>query len=666
MISGHISGVRILVTAAVFSVFTACVTQQPEQIQQERDVITVPVQIERDLPNTIEIPSGYQDAIRRGTRTLSGTPGPDYWQQYATYDIHARLHPDTRTISGSAKISYKNNSPDTLRALFLELSQNMHAEGAPRREQAEVTGGINLQRVSVQGQTITTEPPGARYSVNGTVMRVIPVRPVAPGSSAALEIEWSFKVPSAGASGRMGHDSDNLFYIGYWYPQMAVYDDVNGWFTDPFLGRAEFYHGFADYNLTIEAPAGWAVMATGEFLNPEEVLAPRVLERYRQAVNSDEVLTVLGREDFGRAGTRPGADGILTWKFRAEQVRDVAFSATMASFWDAARTPVGDLSGNGQTDYAIINAFYRETAPLWKESVRYSQHAITFLSGYTGLPYPWPHMTAVEGAGIIGGGMEYPMMTVIGDYNNRGPGALYGVTAHELAHMWYPMIVSTNERRYTWIDEGTAVFNTNEARIDFLQDHYAHQNTMNGYLFFAMTGMEGEMMRWSDYHYSVDAFGMASYGKPATVLNALRGVLGTAEFDRIFKKFTRTWAYRHPYPWDLFRFVEAETGKDMNWFWQSWYAETWKLDQGIANVMRGEDQTRIYIRDYGKITMPVDLTITLDDGTEIERRIPVDVWLSGRRDVFIPVQYTNIRSIEIDAAYNFPDIDRSNNVWYRN
>ncbi|MCA1803288.1 MAG: M1 family metallopeptidase [Rhodothermaceae bacterium] len=640
--------------------------QQPDPVQAERERIVVPVEIERDLPYTIDIPAGYQDAIRKGTRTLSGTPGPDYWQQYATYDIRARLHPETRTVSGSVRISYNNNSPDTLRSLFLELTQNLHAEGVPRMEPAELTGGINLERVSVQGQTITTTPPGARYSLNGTVMRVIPVRPVAPGSAAELEIEWSFKIPSAGASGRMGHDGDNLFYLGYWYPQMAVYDDVNGWFTDPFLGRAEFYHGFADYNLTIEVPAGWAVMATGDFLNPEEVLASHVLERYKKAINSDEVVSVLGREDFGRAGTRPGSDGILTWKFRAEQVRDVAFSATKASFWDAARTPVGDLNGDGQTDYAIINAFYRETAPLWKESVRYSQHSITFLSEYTGFPYPWPHMTAVEGAGIIGGGMEFPMMTVIGDYNTSGASALYGVTAHELAHMWYPMIASTNERRYTWIDEGTAVFITNEARIDFLQDQYAHQNTMNAYLFFAMTAMEGEMMRWSDFHYSGDAFRTASYPKPSTVLHALRGVLGTDEFNRIYQKFTRSWAHKHPYPWDLFRFVEAETGKEMNWFWRSWYYETWTMDQGIANVIRDQDQTRIFIRDYGKIPMPVDLTITLDDGEEIERRIPVDVWLSGRRDVFIPIPHTNIRSIEIDAAFNFPDINRSNNVWYRN
>jgi hypothetical protein len=654
---------------ALFSAFlfiTACATTQPGAVETERERITIPVEIERDLPNTIDIPGEYQDAILAGTRTASGTPGPDYWQQYADYDIQAELNPDDRTVTASVIINYSNNSPDTLRSLFLELAQNMHAEGVPRIENAEVTGGMNLGRVAVQGQTIGTTGQGARYSVDGTRMRVIPVRPVAPGTSAVIEIDWSFVIPAAGASGRMGHNNGNLFFVGYWYPQMAVYDDVVGWFTDPFLGRAEFYHGFADYNLTIQAPPGWAVMATGEFLNPEEVLAPHVLERYKEAVDSDEIVQILGSEDFGPAGTLSGNGGLLSWRFKSEQVRDVAFSATSASYWDAARTKVGDLNGDGRDEHTIINAFYRETAPLWRETARYSQHAITFLSEYTGLNYPWPHMTAVEGAGIIGGGMEYPMMTVMGDYNRNGADALYGVTAHELAHMWVPMMISTNERRYTWFDEGTTVFNTNEAKKDFLNDHFAHQNSMNGYLFFAMTGLEGEMMRWSDFHYSGEAFGTASYSKPATVLHALRGVLGTDEFNRIYRKFLSEWAFRHPYPFDLFRFFEAETGREMNWFWRSWYYETWKLDQGIAEVIRDEDQTRIFIRDYGKVPMPVDLTITLDDGRIIERRIPVDVWLSGRRDVYIPVPHTNVSSVEIDAAFNFPDIDRSNNIWYRN
>jgi hypothetical protein len=658
-----------VIPAFALLVLTSCTVQQPATAPAERERIVIPTEIERDLPYAIDIPGEYQDAIRRGTRTLEGTPGPAYWQQYAFYDITARLDPATKTVSATARIRYQNNSPDTLRSLFLELTQNVHSEGVPRLENAEITGGINLKQVVVQGRELASSATAGtreRYIVDGTIMRVITPQPVLPGSETELEIEWSVRIPSAGASGRMGHDSDNLFYVGYWYPQMAVYDDVYGWFTDPFMNRAEFYHGFADYNLTIEAPAGWAVMATGEFLNPEEVLAPHVLERYRRAINSDEVVQVLGREDFGPAGTRTGRDGLLIWRFRSERVRDVAFSATLASYWDATRSPVGDLNGDGQTDYTIINAFYRDTAPLWRESARYSQHAIRFLSYYLGLPYPWPHMTAVEGAGIIGGGMEYPMMTVIGDYNTRGADALYSVTAHELAHMWYPMILSTNERRYSWIDEGITVFNTNEARTDFLNDHYSHQSRMNEYVFFALTQHEGEMMRWSDFHYNRQAFGMASYSKPSTVFHALRGVLGVEEFNRIYRKFTSTWAWKHPYPWDIFRFFEAETGREMNWFWRSWYYETWTLDQGISAVVPGEDQTLIYIRDYGKVPMPVHLTITLDDGTEIERRVPVDVWLSGRRDVYIPVPYTNIRSLEIDPDMNFPDVNRANNAWYRN
>lgn len=653
------------VIISVLLIINACATPQPEPVHTERERIVIPVEIERDLPYTIDISAGYQDAVRAGTRTISGTPGPGYWQQYAVYDIHARLHPETRTVTATARISYQNNSPDTLRSLFLELTQNFHSEGAPRLVEAELTGGINLKKVTVQGREITSDPPGARYSVDGTIMRIIPVRAVTPGSTAEIEIDWSFVIPGEGADGRMGHDGGNLFFVGYWYPQMAVYDDVNGWFTDPFLGRAEFYHGFADYNLTIEAPDGWTVMATGEFLNPEEVLAPLVLDRYKKAIESDEIISVLGAGDTGESGTLQGSGEILAWKFRAEQVRDVAFSATKESLWDAARAPVGDLNGDGSTNYTIINAFYRETAPLWIETARHGRHSVTFLSEYTGFPYPWPHMTAVEGAGIIEGGMEFPMMTVMGNYNQRGSSALYGVTAHEIAHMWVPMIVSTNERRYSWFDEGTTSFNTSEARIDFLLDHYSHLNNMNAYLYFALTSLEGEMMRWSNFHYSSQAFSTASYSKPATVLHALRGVLGTDDFNRIYRKFIKTWAYKHPYPYDLFRFFEAESGREMNWFWRSWYYETWTLDQGIADVIQDEDQTRIYIRDHGKVPMPVDLTITLDDGTEIEHRIPVDVWLSGRRDVYIPVPYTNVSIIEIDAAFNFPDINRSDNIWYR-
>ena len=205
------------------------------------------------------------------------------------------------------------------------------------------------------------------------------------------------------------------------------------------------------------------------------------------------------------------------------------------------------------TDCTRINSFYRDTAIFWNQQAEYAQHSTTFLSDYTGMPYPWPHMTSVEGAGIIGGGMEFPMMTVIGDYNSSGGVRLYGVTAHEIAHMWVPMMVSTNERRYTWIDEGHTTFHTQQANVDrYGEDRFSRTNLFGQYLQIAGTDREGEMMRWSDFHRPGPAYGVASYPKPASVLRALRGVLGDDLFEQAHKEFMHRWEYKHPYPWDLF------------------------------------------------------------------------------------------------------------------
>ncbi|NIS64147.1 MAG: M1 family peptidase, partial [Gemmatimonadales bacterium] len=246
-------------------------------------------------------------------------------------------------------------------------------------------------------------------------------------------------------------------HIAYWYPQMAVYDDVERWQADPFLGNAEFYLGFGRYDVTIEVPEGWVVMATGQPQNLQDVLAPAILERYRRAIESDTVVHVLTEADFGPgvATVRSQAeDGYLRWHFVSDTVRDVAFAAMLRSQWDATRTAVGDRDGDGVTDYATINTFWRSSAPRWAKQWRYAQHSIAFLSEWTGLPYPWPHMTSIEGGGIESGGMEYPMMTLIGPYDwpQATDTSLYGVTAHELAHMWFPMIVGTDERRYSWMD----------------------------------------------------------------------------------------------------------------------------------------------------------------------------------------------------------------------
>lgn len=462
----------------------------------------------------------------------------------------------------------------------------------------------------------------------------------------------------------MGWSRDNLFFIAYWYPQMAVYDDVVGWHTDPYLGSAEFYAGFGDYDVSVDAPQGWMVVATGTLENAADVLPAAVRDRLARAERSDSVVAIVTAADLaaGRA-TERSATGRLVWRYRAANVRDVAFSATRASLWDAARTPVGDRDADGQPDYARVDALYRAEAPRWRQAAHYARHSIDFLSRFTGFPYPWPHMSAVEGAGIIGGGMEFPMMTLIGDYNQRGDSALYYVVAHEFAHMWVPMSVGTDERRYGWMDEGTTSFNENQARKEFFPGPDHDEPDRQSYLEAARTGYESEMMRWTDYLYPNQG-GTASYTKPASVLVALRALLGDSLFLRAYHTYIRRWAFKHPKPWDFFNSFNDVTGRNLDWFWRSWYYETWTLDQAVASVTPGPDGTRIVIEDRGLVPMPAWVTVTLAGGATRRHEVPVEHWLSGARTTLVSIPPgAAVARVEIDAERVFPDVDRANNLW---
>jgi hypothetical protein len=659
----------------VFSllIISCTTTGHVESVQLHSQAAVSVFQPERPVPYPIDIPDSFKIAISNGTRSADGSPGQHYWQNYASYSLHAEIIPDSHTLHGSASVIYQNNSPHNLDLIVFELSQNLHKAGTPKMDVTEITGGINLTRVAANGIELEETTMRARwisggsgYIVEGTQLYILPDETLLPGSDMEFEFDWSFVIPEQGASGRMGRSRDNLYFIAYWYPHISVYDDVHGWFYDSFLGNAEFYHGFANYDLTVTMPSEWLVMGTGEFLNPEETLSAQTLGRYVRAGQSDEPLLIAGFEELADA-TADTDNEKLIWKFRADKVRDIAFSATLESRWEGARAPVGDLNGNGETDYTRINTFFRETAPLWFSQTEYAQHSISYLSDYMQYPYPWPHMTSVEGADIIGGGMEFPMMTLIGDYNSVGAVRLYGVTAHELAHMWFPMIISTNERRYAWVDEGHATFHTNKANIDYFgEDRFSEFDVFSGYLQIAGSELEGEIMRWSDFHYPGMAYGVASYPKPASVLYALRFVLGEELFRKAHHEFINRWAYKHPYPWDLFNTFEDISGMDLSWFWRSWYYETWVLDQSIAGVHEDGNNTVIVIKDLGMVPMPVKLEITFDDNTTKQKILDAEYWLNGnaRREVVLETDKTVIR-VQIDPDRRLPDVDYSNNTWIR-
>ncbi|MFO7588634.1 MAG: M1 family metallopeptidase [Gemmatimonadota bacterium] len=620
---------------------------------------------DRPIPYPVRPSPQFLAAVEAGSRTLEGRPGPAYWQQSARYEIDARVDPEAKRVEGTTRIVYRNRSPRPLAVLRLRLIQNYHAEGAPRHQEAEVTGGYAIGRIALNGSEVSdtaSRPP--RAETRSTILRVWMARPVAPGDSVTLDLAWSYTIPKAGAGGRMGWDGDDLIYLAYWFPQMAVFDDVVGWQEDPFLGRAEFYADFADYEVRITVPGGWVVTGTGELVNAEETLAPPVLERLRRAEESDEVVHVLTAEDFGPGrATRVPADGGLTWLHRATKVRDVAYALTRASLWDAARTPVGDRDGDGATDFARVDALYRASSPNWATAAGHAQHAIRTLSEYLDYPYPWPHMTAVEGSGIIGGGMEYPMMTLIGSFLGMPDAVLYSVIAHEFGHMWLPMIVNSDEIRWAWMDEGTTSFNTAVAAADRYPGTDPEANEVMQYAGVAKAGFDGTMMRWTDWEYPT-AWGVAAYPKPSAAMVALREVIGEDAFLGGYRGYIRAWAFRHPKPEDFFHTFEAAAGRDLDWFWRGWFYEQWTMDHAVASVTPDGDGTRIVIEDRGDLPMPARIEVERADGTRERLEAPVERWLAGARTAEVRAgPGAAVVAVRLDPGQRFPDTDRGNDVW---
>lgn len=667
----------ILIPVLVFilSGFTTFKTTAPSPRQQKTEDIkpdSLPSyrNLKRMVPNPIdnEIPSGYKQSVARHMRTPSGEPGPGYWQQESDYDIDVRILPEQKKLIGQSTITYHNNSPDTLRNIYLALTLNVDKKGAIRNLPQNISGGFNIKSFSYDGTALAPvrSRNKAGYQINGTVMKVVPPHPLPPGQTVTMKTSYNFNIPRSGAgTGRIGYDDDNLFFIAYWYPKVRVYDDVAGWSTDPFLGIAQFYNEFGHYNVHVTVPPQWIVAATGQLTNAEEVLSKPVYQRMVKAHRSDSVVHVVRKEDFGHV-TKKGNNGELTWNFTANKVNDFVFSLTKSSMWDATRTPVGDRDGDGTTDYTNIDAFYRSSAPLWKHAARFEQDAIKHHSNFTGLSYPWPHMTAVEAGDIRGGGMEYPMMTLISPNKGGSTRGLYSVIAHELGHEWDPMQLATNERRYGWMDESTATFLESQAAKDFYNTDQVqvHKSLFNGYLRVTRTDQEGPIMRWSDYQYSGLAHGVASYAKPASMLIALRGLLGEKTFNEAYHTFMRHWQYKHPYPWDFFRTIEDVSGRNLDWFWRSWYYESWTLDQAVAKVEQTSNGARITIQDKGQIPMPATVQVTLANGQTLDRHIDVDTWLQGAIQKVLHIDADSpVTKVVIDPNYKYPDANRSNNRW---
>lgn len=586
-------------------------------------------------------------------RAANGRPGPEYWQQRVDYDIEATLDPATSTITGSETITYANRSPDTLRYVWVQLDQNLFAPGSqgaqtfPRGGRfggAAFEGGYTVSRVAGPGGPL-------EHRISDTQMRVDLAAPLPPGGSTTLEIDWSFVVPGLGAD-RMGHEGDH-YVIAQWYPRLAVYDDVDGWNTMPYLGQGEFYLEYGDFDVALTVPATFLVGATGSLENPGEVLTALQRERLEEAAPGEVVAIVAPEELADKAAIRPTTEGTLTWRFRAESVRDVAWAASPDAVWDATRSENGTL----------VHTLYRPDAGTWREAARMTAHSIDFYSEML-IEYPWPTATAVEGPVY---GMEYPMVVFVAPVEDRED--LFDVLDHEWGHMWFPMIVGSDERRHAWMDEGVNTFVNQFSKEAYFPESEPFLLTVAQYVQAVRAIREQPLGTPPDLFASETALGIGAYVKPAVMLNALRELAGGEPFDAALAAFTRTWAYRHPQPADFFRFMEDELGMSLGTFWHDWIETTATSDVAIL----GQDQNRVGARwevvvtvdQRGELVMPARVVATTATGATDTVTIPAEAFYDTDRATATLHLPDRASRIAVNEGPTWGDVNPRNNVWTR-
>lgn len=608
-------------------------------------------------------------AYRSGT----GAPGPMYWQNTADYVINAALNEETNLVSGDLLITYKNNSPDVLPFVWLQLDQNLFNSTSKGAKTTPIEGGrfgntgfmggyeissITVNKTVADKKKTTSVSVLDKHLIDDTRLQLRLTQPMKTGDVIQIKLAFKFEIPRYGSDrmGKLDTENGTIYEIAQWYPRMCVYDDIEGWNVLPYLGAGEFYleYGNFDYNITV--PWDHLVVGSGELLNAKEVFTNEQLARIEQAKTSDKTVMIRSAEEVTNPQSRPRNSGTLTWRFRCNQTRDVAFATSKAFILDAAR--INLPSGKpclAQSAYPAES----KGEKAWGRSTEYVKASIEFYSNYV---YEFSYPTATNVAGIVGG-MEYPGI-VFCSSKSKGR-SLWGVTDHEFGHNWFPMIVGSNERKFAWMDEG---FNT------FINE-LSTKNFNNGEYYAPTSGRQ-----YAPYFHDRDPIlnipeviqsknlGLAAYMKPGFGLMMLRDVvLGAERFDYAFRKYVERWAFKHPTPFDFFHTIEDAAGEDLSWFWQGWYFLDWKVDQAVKGVeyigQNPEKGSIITIENLEKLPMPVTIEIKEENGTSKRVTLPVETWQRGSEWKFSHSSTSRITSVEIDPDKKLPDVNPKNNSW---
>ena len=642
---------RIGITAAALLLTANTFAQTPDSIKYDHNEVFGPI--------TWPVTSG-------NTRSANGQPGVNYWQNRADYTIHAALNetPQDTTITGEVLISYTNNSPDKLDYLWLQLDQNLFKPDSRGAATVPIggdrfdvkgfsRGGYHIESVSVtyKGDTYTVTPV-----ITDARMQVRLTNPMdGKGEKIKVKVNYSFSIPFYGADrmGRKKFKQGVVYELAQWYPRMCVYDDVEGWNTLPYMGLGEFYCDYGDYDYFITAPANMTVAGSGDLENAKEVLSSTQQSRLADARNSDKTVMIITPEEVGKDAN---VTGTKTWHFKMLNTRDVAWAASKAFIWDAARVnfPSG-RKGIAMATYPAESAGNES----WGRATEYLKYSIEIYSDKY-FEYPWNSAVTVSGVAL---GMEYPGIVFCLD--NLKKGNLWGDVTHEIGHNWFPMIVGSNERKYMWMDEGFNTFINEYSTKMFNNGEYDNPKARPANQIAFMMGREKDPLMVAPE--AQNEYGQY-YVKTSCGLDMLRNVvLGPDRFDYAFHNYIKHWAFKHPLPYDFFRAMNDASGEDLNWFFQPWFFTTWKLDQSVQGVKyvkdKPENGAQITLVNKEKMAMPVDLKITQANGKTEILHLPVNIWQRGGVWTFIYPSTSAITAMEIDPDHQLPDVDRKNNVW---
>lgn len=600
-------------------------------------------------------------------RAASGKPGPDYWQNSADYTIAVTLNDDAHTIAGNVEIAYTNNSPEDLEFIWLHLEQNRFRPDSRgtlttpiqgNRYSGDTDGGYAINNV-VAKVTKRGSSPSSKHIITDTRMQVFFNEPVpANGGEATISMNFEFKIPVKGMDrmGRLAVADGTIYALAQWYPKVAVFDDVEGWNIEPYLGAGEFYLEYGDFDYKVTVPYDHIVVGSGALQNPKEVLNDVLLDRMEKAANSDETVYLVRPEEVLKPElTRPKQEGTLTWHFKIENARDIAFASSRAFIWDAARINLPEgKAAMAQSVYPSES----DGSAAWSRSTEYSKASIEH---YAEKWYNYPYPAAVNVAADING-MEYPGLNFC-SYKSR-EGSLWGVTDHEFGHNWFPMIVGTNERRYAWMDEGFNSFINHYSSLAFNDGEYGSslQQTRKYVNWFNNPDREG-IDTYPDVA-NTSNLGMIAYMKPAIGLLLLREyILGEERFDNAFKAYIDAWAYKHPRPRDFFNIIENVAGENLSWFWKSWFYGTENIDLAIDNVVPYGDNRVVILSNKGGVPMPVKLKLTYADGSSETKMLPVEIWQRGDKWNYLHRTDKLLVGVEIDPEKILPDVNIANDKW---